>query len=319
MKKILKGKNQALSAKVPYKQRFLKDMRLNWKLYLLVLPVILHYLIFLYGPMYGAIIAFKDYSPIKGIMGSDWVGLKHFADFFTSRDFWEILFNTLNISITTLVFSFPAPIILALMINEIKNMRWKKAVQTITYMPHFVSLVVICGILRTFISDTGVVTTLLNGLGIVPKTDLLSVKEYFIPIYVISGIWQEIGWGSIIYLSALTAVDQQLYEAASIDGAGRIRQLFTVTLPAIAPTITVMFILRLGSLMTVGFEKIILLYNPLTYDVADVISSYVYRRGLQEFNYSYSTAVGLFNSVINMILLITANAINKKINDSSLW
>ena len=317
--KLKKSADVVKTANLTYGQRLMRDARLNWKLYLLFLPVFLHYLIFAYGPMYGATIAFKNYSPIKGILGSDWVGLQHFADFFTSRDFRRILFNTLNISFTTLIFSFPAPILLALMINEVQNMKWKKTVQTITYMPHFISLVVICGILRTFISDKGIVTKLLNSMGLVPSLDLLGIKEYFVPIYVISGIWQEIGWGSIIYLSALSGVSQELYEAASIDGAGRVRQLFAVTLPEIAPTIMVMLILRVGSLMSVGFEKIILLYNPLTYETADVISSYVYRRGLLEFNYSYSTAVGLFNSVINLILLVTANTINRKVNNSSIW
>ena len=317
--KLKKSAGVVKTANLTYGQRLMRDVRLNWKLYLLFLPVFLHYLIFAYGPMYGATIAFKNYSPIKGILGSDWVGLQHFADFFTSRDFRRILFNTLNISFTTLIFSFPAPILLALMINEVQNMKWKKTVQTITYMPHFISLVVICGILRTFISDNGIVTKLLNSMGLVPSLDLLGIKEYFVPIYVISGIWQEIGWGSIIYLSALSGVSQELYEAASIDGAGRVRQLFAVTLPEIAPTIMVMLILRVGSLMSVGFEKIILLYNPLTYETADVISSYVYRRGLLEFNYSYSTAVGLFNSVINLILLVTANTINRKVNNSSIW
>lgn len=317
--KLKKSADVVKTANLTYGQRLMRDARLNWKLYLLFLPVFLHYLIFAYGPMYGATIAFKNYSPIKGILGSDWVGLQHFADFFTSRDFRRILFNTLNISFTTLIFSFPAPILLALMINEVQNMKWKKTVQTITYMPHFISLVVICGILRTFISDNGIVTKLLNSMGLVPSLDLLGIKEYFVPIYVISGIWQEIGWGSIIYLSALSGVSQELYEAASIDGAGRVRQLFAVTLPEIAPTIMVMLILRVGSLMSVGFEKIILLYNPLTYETADVISSYVYRRGLLEFNYSYSTAVGLFNSVINLILLVTANTINRKVNNSSIW
>lgn len=317
--KIKKSANVTSAGELSYKQRFMRDMRINWKLYLLFLPVLLHYIIFAYGPMYGATIAFKDYSPIKGIMGSSWIGFKHFIDFFTSREFNRVFFNTLNISFVTLIFSFPAPILLALMINEVQNMRWKKLVQTVTYMPHFISLVVICGIIRTFITDTGIITSFLNSLGLVPKSDLLGIKEYFVPIYVISGIWQEIGWGSIIYLSALSGVSQELYEAASIDGAGRIRQLFAVTLPEIAPTIVVMLILRIGSLMSVGFEKIILLYNPLTYETADVISSYVYRRGLLEFNYSYSTAVGLFNAVINMTLLVTANTINRKINNSSIW
>ncbi len=305
--------------KAPYWVRFKEDMKRNWKLYLIVLPVMLYYFIFCYGPMYGAIIAFKDFSPIKGILGSEWVGFKHFMDFFNSSDFGRLMYNTLNISITSLVVSFPAPIILALLLNEIKTTWWKKTIQTISYMPHFVSLVVICGILRSFVSQNGIVTVLLSSLGLVPRADLLGFKDYFVPIYIISGLWKEIGWNSILYLAALTAINQELYEAAAVDGAGRIRQLFVVTLPGILPTVVVMLILRVGQIMSVGFEKIILLYNPLTYETADVISSYVYRRGLMEFNYSYSTAVGLFNAAVNIILVTSANKISKKVNNMSIW
>lgn len=319
MEKTNIGKSIGVSEKQPYWSRFRKDMKINWKLYLLFTPVVVYYLVFCYLPMYGAIIAFKDFSPMLGILKSDWAGLKHFADFFSSTDFQRIFFNTLNISIQSLVFGFPAPIILALMINEVQHSKWKKIVQTVTYMPHFISLVVVCGIIRSFVSDTGVITTALNSLGIVEDIDMLSNKKLFIPIYIISDIWQGVGWGSIIYLAALTGINQELYEAASIDGAGRWSQLFAVTIPGILPTIVIMLILRIGNIMSVGFEKIILLYNPLTYETADVISSYVYRRGLMEFNFSYSTAVGLFNSVINFILIIFANTISKKANETSLW
>lgn len=308
-----------ICSKQPYWARFRKDMRSNWSLYLVFMPVVVYYFVFCYLPMYGATIAFKDFSPMAGILGSEWVGFKHFADFFTSSDFKRIFFNTLNISLQSLMFGFPAPIILALMINEVENAKWKKLVQTITYLPHFISLVVICGIIRNFVSDTGVITVALNSLGVVENVDMLSNKELFVPIYIISDIWQSVGWGSIIYLAALTGINQELYEAASIDGAGRWRQLFAVTIPGILPTVVIMLILRVGNIMSLGFEKIILLYNPLTYETADVISSYVYRRGLMEFNFSYSTAVGLFNSVINFILIFAANTISKKVNDTSLW
>lgn len=319
MAKISSKQVLNLNKKEPYWVRFRKDMRLNWSLYLIFLPVVVYYVVFCYLPMYGAMIAFKDFSPMLGIMGSSWVGLKHFVDFFTSTDFQRIFFNTLNISIRSLLFGFPAPIILALMINEVQNEKWKKLVQTTTYMPHFISLVVVCGIIRSFVSDTGVITNLLHSMGLVEEIDMLSNKEAFVPIYIISDIWQGIGWGSIIYLAALTGVNQELYEAASIDGAGRWRQLFAVTIPGIMPTVVIMLILRVGNIMSLGFEKIILLYNPLTYEVADVISSYVYRRGLMEFNFSYSTAVGLFNSVINFMLIIIANTISKKVNETTLW
>ena len=302
-----------------YWQRFRVDMRRNWRLYLLFVPVILFHIIFKYVPMYGAVISFKDYTPLKGIWESDWVGFKHFADFFSSPDFLRLLFNTLNISIQMIVFGFPAPIILALMMNEVQNTKWKKVIQTTTYLPHFVSMVVICGILRSFVTDTGFITVMLNKLGMVDKVDLLSKKEFFVPIYILSDIWQSIGWNSILYLAALTGINQELYEAAAIDGASRWQQLFAVTLPGIAPTIVVMFILRIGNIMSVGFEKIILLYNPLTREVADVISTYVYRRGLVESNFSYSSAVGLFNTLVNFLLVIMANKLSKKVNETSLW
>ena len=300
------------------KKAIRQDWLRNWKLYLMMLPVIAYYIAFCYKPMYGAIIAFKDFSPGLGIWGSDWVGLENFRDFFTGADFRRTLFNTLNISILSIVFGFPAPIILALLINELNSKRYAKLVQTITYMPHFISLVVVCGLIKDFVSDTGVITSILGLFG-VPKTNLLQEPRAFVPIYIISSIWQEIGWGSIIYLAALAGVDQELYEAAAIDGAGRLRQTISVTLPGIAPTIITMFILKLGSVMNVGFEKIILLYQPMTYETADVISSYVYRIGLVDQQYGFSTAVGLFNSVINFALILAANTISRKVNETSLW
>ncbi len=296
-----------------------KDWTINWKLYVMFLPILIYYIVFSYVPMYGVIIAFKDFSPMKGIMGSAWVGLKHFIDFFSSADFGRILFNTIHISLSSIIFGFPMPIILALMLNEVHSSLAKRTVQTITYMPHFISLVVACGIIKIFVADNGIITVLLSALGITERVNLLGVKEYFVPIYVISGIWQQIGWDSIIYLAALTGIHYELYEAAQIDGAGRWRQLFSITLPEIMPTIVIMLILRIGSVMSVGFEKIILLYNPLTYESADVISSYVYRRGLMEFNFSFSTAVGLFNSIINYALLIGANRISKAVNGAGIW
>lgn len=319
MAKHLVKSRDAGFEKQSYGQRFRKDMRQNWQLYLLFLPVILFYLIFKYYPMYGAVIAFKDYSPLKSIMESEWVGLTHFKTFFASPDFTKLLFNTLNISLQMIIFGFPAPIILALLMNEIQSTTWKKIVQTTTYLPHFISVVTICGILRSFVSDSGFITEILYQFGLVDKVDLLSKKELFVPIYIITDIWQSVGWGSILYLAALSGIDQELYEAASIDGANRWRQLFAVTLPGLAPTIVVMFILRVGNIMNLGFEKIILLYNPLTREVADIISTYVYRRGLIESNFSFSSAVGLFNGIINFLLVTMANGVSKKINETSLW
>ncbi len=295
-----------------------QDWLRNWKLYAMMIPVLVFYIAFCYKPMYGAIIAFKDFDPTLGILGSDWVGFENFADFFGSTDFGRVLRNTLNISIQSIIFGFPAPILLALLINELEQKRFAKVVQTITYMPHFISLVVVCGLIKDFVSDTGVITNLLGIFGF-PQINMLQEASMFVPIYVISGIWQEIGWGSIIYLAALAGVDQELYEAASIDGAGRLRQTWSITLPSIMPTIITMFILKLGSIMNIGFEKIILLYDPMTYSTADVISSFVYRAGIINQDYGFSTAVGLFNSVINFGLILVANTISRKVNETSLW
>lgn len=299
-------------------KNIVKDFRRNKTLYFLMIPVILFYFYFRYVPMYGAIIAFKDFSPTLGILNSPWVGFKHFADFFSGIQFGRILKNTLTISISSIVFCFPAPILLALLINEVTNIHFKKAVQTITYLPHFISLVVICSMIKEFTSSNGIITHLASLLG-APKENMLSNPKLFVPIYIISDIWQSVGWGSILYLAALTAIDAELYEAAKIDGAGRIRQTFHITLPGIAPTIITMFILRLGSVLNVGYEKIILLYNPMIYETSDVISTYVYRAGLQEFKYDFASAVGLFNSVINFMLVYSANLLSRKINETSLW
>ncbi|MBB3126559.1 putative aldouronate transport system permease protein [Paenibacillus rhizosphaerae] len=298
--------------------RLVRDFVLNKYLYIMMLPVIAYYLVFHYAPMYGALIAFKDYSPMKGIMGSDWVGLKHYQDFFGSYYFWRILKNTILISLYTLVFEFPAPIILALLINEVRKKKFKRVVQTITYMPYFISLVVICGIITDFTNADGVINHLFMFLGYDGQA-MLQKPDLFRPIYVLSEIWQRIGWESIIYIAALMSIDLEQYEAARIDGASRLKQMLYITLPGLLPTITIMFILRMGNLLNVGFEKIILLYNPVTYETADVISSFVYRKGLLEFGWSYSSAVGLFNSVINLVLLITANAISRRVSQNSLW
>lgn len=296
----------------------IKDFKKYKYLYLMILPVIIYYVVFHYAPLYGATIAFKNFSPSKGIMGSPWVGFKHFKSFLTSFYFWRVFRNTLMINLIELIFAFPAPIILALLLNEIKNNAFKRTIQTITYMPHFISLVVVCGMIVDFTSSEGVINSIITSLG-GQKIMFLQKPEYFRSIYVSSGIWQGIGWGSIIYLAALSAIDPSLYEAAIIDGAGRFKQLLHVTLPGIAPTIVILLILNLGKMMNVGFEKIILLYNPATYETADVISSFVYRRGLREANWSFGSAVGLLNSVINLVLITMSNKISRKLNETSLW
>jgi putative aldouronate transport system permease protein len=294
------------------------DIIRNKYIYIMALPVIAYYIIFHYMPMYGAIIAFKEFNPALGIIRSPWVGFKHFKSFFEGVYFWRLIRNTLLISIYSLVWGFPAPIILALLLNEVKNNYFKRTVQTISYLPHFISLVVVCGIIKDFTSTDGVINDIIELLG-GERTNFLMKPEWFRPIYVGSGIWQEVGWGSIIYLAAITNIDPELYEAATIDGASRWKQTWHITLPGIVPTIVILLILRLGGLMSVGFEKIILLYNSATMETADVISSYVYRRGLLDFDYSFSAAVGLFNSVINLILITSANKFSRKISETSLW
>ncbi len=302
----------------PFSVRLKADFRRNKELYLLLIPLIAFYIIFKYVPMYGSVIAFQDFSPRLGITGSDWVGFKNFIDFFSDKSFIRILKNTVIISFSSLIFCFPAPIIFALLMNELRSKIFTRSVQTITYLPHFISMVVICGLIRRFTVDTGFINDIIAFFGGTRST-MLNNPKLFVPIYIISEIWQGLGWGSIIYLAALTGVDQQLYEAAMIDGAGRWKQTLHVTIPAIMPTVVIMFILKIGNILNVGYEKIILLYNPLTYETADVISSFVYRKGLLEQNWGYSAAVGMFNSVINFILLIAANKLSKKYTETSLW
>lgn len=296
-----------------------KDLKHYKGAYLIALPVVLYYLLFCYKPMYGLIIAFKDFSPAAGIMGSEWVGLQHFRDFFGSYYFGRILKNTLVISLSSILFGFPAPIIFALLLNEIKHDKFKRITQTISYMPHFISMVIACGMITMFVSNKGIITYIMSFFGVNGKMSMLNNPDYFVPIYVVSGIWQELGWGAIIYLSALAGIDQQLYEAAKIDGANRWKQMIHVTLPGISGQVIIMLLLRLGSVMSVGYEKIILLYNQGIYETADVISSFVYRKGLLEYQWSYSAAVGVFNSVINFIIIILFNRISKKFTEISLW
>ncbi|MCS7460618.1 ABC transporter permease subunit [Paenibacillus doosanensis] len=295
-----------------------RDLKRNKLLYIMVLPVIAYYLIFDYGPMYGLQIAFKDYSPGDGIWNSRWVGFDHFVEFFNSYYFWRLIRNTLLINVYELIFGFPAPIVLALLLNELRRQYFKRIVQTITYLPHFISVVVIVGMLVDFLARDGVVNQLLATLGIASKS-YLSEPEWFRFIYVSSGIWQGVGWGSIIYLAALSGIDPTLYEAAKVDGAGRWKQMIHITIPGIMPTIIILLILKMGSMMSVGSEKILLMYNPLTYDTADVISTFVYRKGILEASYSYTTAVGLFNAVIAFSLLILSNSISKRVSETKLW
>ncbi len=308
----------------PKKSLSLKeDLKKYAGLYLIVLPVVIYYLLFCYKPMYGLIIAFKNFKPGLGIWDSPWAknfGFQHFIDFFQSVFFGRVLSNTLIISISCLIFGFTAPIVLAILLSEIRNEKFKRVVQTVSYMPHFISLVVVCGLIKLFVADDGIISYALNALGII-DTDrsLLSYSNYFVPTYVISNIWQEVGWGSIIYLAAIAGIDPSLYEAADMDGAGRWRKMWHITLAGISNTIIIMLLLRIGSLMSIGHEKIVLLYNEGIYETADVISTFVYRKGLLEYEYSYGAAVGVFNSIINFALILIFNRVSKKYTETSLW
>lgn len=298
--------------------RIRRDIQKNWTLYLLFLPVLIYFLVFKYAPMFGLSISFMDYKPARGFTGSKWVGLKHFESFFTDPYFFRLLRNTVTISLSTLVFSFPSAILLALLINELRSRKLSRTVQTISYIPHFISTVVICGIVHKLFSRTGGVTMLICSLTGMQPTNMLLESSWFVPIYIITDIWQNMGWNSIVYLSALTAIDQELYEAARVDGANKWNQLIHITIPSLVPTIIIMFILKVGKMFDVGYEKIMLLYNPLTYETADVINTYVYRRGMEQSQWSYSAAVGFFNSVVCFVLVYFTNRISRK-SGNSLW
>lgn len=307
-----------LQDKNSYVNRLLRDFRINRYVYLMLLPVVAYYFLFHYAPMYGVQIAFKDYSPSSGFWGSPWVGFRHFTDFFDSFYFWRIVRNTLLLSLYELLFAFPSAIVLALLLNEVRHNSFKRWVQTITYLPHFISIVIIAGMLVDFLARDGLINQVLAAFGMEP-IPFLSLPEWFRSIYISSGIWQNVGWGSIIYLAAITNIDPSLYEAAKVDGAGRWLQTFYITIPGMMPTVIIMLILQFGSFMAVGTDKILLLYNPLLYESADVIGTYVYRKGILESDFSYSTAIGLFNSVINFALLVLANYVSRKKTDSRLW
>lgn len=310
--------NNGKSGKERFSVRLKRDFKTNRYIYIMLLPVVVYLLIFSYAPMYGIVIAFKNYKPRLGILDSPWVGMKYFKEFTSSMYFGRTLKNTLALSGLNLVFGFMAPIIFAVLLNEIRNMRFKKLVQTITYLPHFITTVIIASLILVFTNSDGFITQLVNS--ITGHTgSLIGDKNCFRAIYVVSDIWQGFGWGSIVYLATIAGISPELYEAARIDGANKFRQIWHVTLPGMRPTIVTMFILAMGGLMSIGWEKAFLLQTPLTYETSDIISTFVYRKGFEDANYSYSTAVGLFNSVINLILVTTANRLSRKFNETSLW
>lgn len=293
-------------------------IRKDWQLYsLLILPV-MYLLIFKYGPMIGNVIAFRRFMPGGSIYGEKWVGLHYFNMFIHDPAFWNVFKNTLLLGALSLLFTFPVPIIFALLLNEVKSKRFKKFVQTASYLPHFLSIVIVAGMILQLTSINGSVNSLVeffNG----ERINFMQRAEWFRTIYISSEIWQGMGWGAILYLAALTTIDESLYEAARIDGANRWKQTLFVTIPGILPTIVTLLILNMGAFLAVGFEKILLLYNPVIYETADVISTYLYRVGLVSNNFSYATAIGLFESVIGLILVFSVNAISRRLTDRSLW
>lgn len=309
---VLKNKKKFLN-------RFAIDLRKNWILYIMVIPVLTYFILFHYWPMYGIQLAFKDYKIKLGIIGSPWVGFDNFLRFFHAYNFKRLILNTLGISVYSLLVGFPLPIMFALMLNYLKNERLKKTVQMLSYAPHFISTVVICGMITIFCnSQTGVFNVLRNMVGL-ESVDFLAKAEWYKSIHVWSGVWQGMGWSSIIYISALAGVDYEMHEAAIVDGATKIQRMIHIDLPSIKSTIVMLLVLQLGSLMSVGFEKVYLLQNDLNISSASTLSTYVYEVGLLNNDYGYSTAVGLFNNIINITLLVSANAISKKIAEESLF
>ncbi len=301
------------------KSEWKKDFKRHKMLYLLSLPTLIFLIIFHYIPIYGIQLAFKDFFAMRGIWGSPWIGFENFERFFRSYYFWDLMKNTLGINIYELLVSFPAPIFLAILLNEVTKSKFKKSVQMVTYAPHFISTVVLVGIISIFMSqETGLINVLIKSLGFEPIPFLTSAR-WFKTIFVFSGIWQSVGWGSIIYMATLTGIDPQTVEAAIVDGATKLQRIWHISIPGIMPTATILLILKVGRIMGVGFEKVFLLQNPLNQSSSDVISTFVYRVGLVGADYSFAVSVGLFNSVINCIMLVAVNAISRRVSETSLW
>lgn len=298
--------------------RLRKDFRKNWILYLMAVPAIIYLIVYCYAPMAGLYIAFTDYKITGGIFDGEWVGLDWFIRFFNGPYFGRLMRNTLLLSLETLIWGFPIPIIFALVLNEVRSKPFKRVAQTITYLPHFISIVVICGLVIDFTSLDGLFNTIIQACGGEPIA-FLTKPEWFRTVYVASEVWQTFGWNSIIFLAALTGIDMQQFEAARLDGASRVQQMVYISLPGILPTIVTVLLMRVGHLMSIGFEKVFNLYSPATYETADIISTYVYRQGILSANYSSAAAIGLFNSLINLILVIMMNKVSRKLTETSLW
>lgn len=312
------GKKQKVH-KQSFIKKIIKTVKKDYQLYLLALPAIVYFILFHYWPMYGVQIAFKDFIAVKGITGSPWVGFKHFERFFTSFQFWRLMKNTLGISIYQLVAGFPIPIIMALLLNQTRNKRFKKVVQTVTYAPHFISVVVLTGMMYIFLSPRNGIVNQFIGLFGKNSVFFLGDPKYFKSVFVFSGVWQNAGWGSIIYLAALSGINPELYEAAKVDGATKLQTIWNIDIPGIMPTAVILLIMNVGRIMDVGFQKAYLLQNSLNVEASEIIATYIYKIGLLQSQYSYSTAIGLFNTIINIILLVSVNKIAKKVSDTSLW
>ncbi|WP_409347068.1 ABC transporter permease [Paenibacillus sp. MBLB4367] len=296
-----------------------KEIAKHKYLIAMFMPCLLYYILFKYVPMFGIVVSFKNYNPFIGVMGSEWVGFKYYEMFFNNPDFITLLRNTFLLGLYKLVFGFPAPIILALLLNELKNMAFKRFVQTVSYLPHFISNVVISSMIVMFLSPSGgVVNNVIESLGFA-KINFLLMPDMFRSVYVLSEIWQHIGWETILYLAALTSIDPMLYEASEIDGASRLRKLWHITLPGIAPAIVILLILNVGKVIEIGFEKVFLLYNPATYETADILSTYVYRVGLMQGNFSYASAIDVFTGLVSLVFIVSTNYVSRKLSETSLW
>ncbi len=288
-----------------------------WILYLMMIPATVLLILFTYGSMYGIIMAFQDFTVFKGYTGSPFVGLKHFQRLFSDPLFYRLFKNTFMVGVLDFLFSFPAPLIFALILNEVRKVRFKSVVQSISYLPHFIPLVVMVGIIFELFGSYGIINSLLSSLGMEPIS-FFTKSEWFLPLYIGSGVWKTIGWGSIIYMGALTNIDSTLYEAADMDGANRWHKMWHVTLPSLRPTVVTLFILNAGGIMQVGFEKVFLMSSPATYEVSDVLSTYVYRQGILNSDFSYSAAVGLFNNIVALLFVLLANKIAKKLGEEGI-
>ncbi|MFC3798468.1 ABC transporter permease [Cohnella sp. GCM10012308] len=301
------------------KPTLIRNLKRDRTYFLLLAPVLLYYVLFKYVPMFGIVVSFKDYNLFAGVWKSDWVGLKYYKMFFQNPDAYDIIKNTFVLGIYKVVFGFPAPIVLALLLNELRWKAYKRFVQTVSYLPHFLSAVVASGIIIMLLSpSTGWINHVIQSFGFSP-VNFLQQASWFRTVYISSEIWQEIGWGSIIYLAALTAIDPQLYEAARIDGANRWKQTLHVTLPGIAPAIVILFILQIGKVLEFGFDKVYLLSNPATYETSDIIATYVYRMGIIQGNFSYATAIDLFMGLIGLVFVYSANQVSRRLGETSLW